>query len=56
MENVKELVNEFEERLGTKVRRLERVEQRWKVKLNPAAEEFRRSELPGRYTMKLLYR
>ena len=26
------------------------------MKLNPEAEEFRRGELPERYTMKLLYR
>jgi len=25
------------------------------MKLNPEAEEFRREELPGRYTAKLLY-
>ena len=26
------------------------------MKLNPEAEEFKRGELPGRYTAKLLYR
>ena len=55
LENAKELVVEFEKRLGTEVRKLEEVEQKWKVKLNPEAEEFRRSELLGRYTAKLLY-
>jgi len=27
----------------------------WKIKLNPNAEEFRRSELPGKYTVKTLF-
>ena len=27
----------------------------WKVKLNPKAEKLRRSELLGKYTVKLLF-
>jgi len=49
------LVDEFEERLGAEVRRQEKIEERWKVKLNPRADEFRRSELLGKYTAKLLF-
>jgi len=47
LENAKELVDEFEGRLSIEVRRQKRVEQRWRVKLNPRADEFRRSELLG---------
>jgi len=49
------LVDEFEERLSTEVRRQEGVEQRWRVKLNPRVDEFRRSELLGKYITKLLF-
>ena len=56
LENVRELVNEFEERLGAEVRRQEGVEQRQKVKLNPKAKEFKRSKLLEKYTAKLLFR
>jgi len=42
--------------LNTEVGRQEGVEQRWRVKINPRADEFRRSELPGKYTAKLLFR
>ena len=55
LENAKELVDKFEERLGAEVRRVKRVDQKQKVKMNPKAEKFRRSELLGRYTAKLLY-
>ena len=55
LENTKELVDEFEERLGAKVRRAERIDKRQKVKLNPEAEELRREELLERYMAKLLY-
>ena len=49
------MVDEFEERLSTEVRRQEGVEQRWRVKLNPRVDEFRRSELLGKYITKLLF-
>jgi len=55
LENAKELVDEFERRLSIEVRRQKRVEQRWRVKLNPRADEFRKSELLGKYIAKLLF-
>ena len=55
MENAKELVDEFEGRLEAKVRRQKGIEKRWKVKLNPRADEFKRSKLPGKYMAKLLF-
>jgi len=41
--------------MSIKVRRQERIEERWKIKLNPNAKEFRRSKLLGKYIMKLLF-
>ena len=55
MENTRELVNEFEERLEAEVRRQEGIEERWKMKLNPRADEFKRSKLPEKYIAKLLF-
>jgi len=55
LENAKELVDEFEERLEAEVRWQERIDKRWKIKLNQNAEEFKRGELQGRYTAKVLY-
>ena len=55
LENVKELVDEFEERIDVEVRQQEGIEKRQKIKLNPNAEEFRRSELLEKYTVKLLF-
>ena len=55
LKNAKELIEEFEERLGAEVRRVEGIDKRQKVKLNLKAKEFRRGELPGRYMAKLLY-
>ena len=48
-------MDEFEERLEAEVRRQERVNQRWRVKLNLRAEEFKRSELLGKFMAKLLF-
>ena len=56
LENVKELVDEFEKRISVEVRQQEGVEKRQRVKLNPKAEEFKRSKLPERYIAKMLYR
>ena len=56
MENAKEIVDEFEERLSTEVRKQKGIEERWNVKLNPRVDEFKRIELPGKYMAKLLYR
>ena len=55
MENTKEIVDEFEERLSTEVRKQKGIEERWNVKLNPRVDEFKRIELPGKYMAKLLY-
>jgi len=55
LENTRELVNEFEERLDAEVRRQEGIEERWKMKLNPRADEFKRSKLPEKYITKLLF-
>ena len=49
------MVDEFEGRISAEVRQQEEIEKLWKVKLNPKVEEFRRSELPGKYTIKLLF-
>ena len=56
LEHAKELVNEFERKLGMEVRRQEGVEQRWRIKLNPRADEFKRIELLEKFIAKLLYR
>ena len=49
MENTKELVVEFERRINVEVRRQE--------KLDLVEEkDFRRGKLPGKYTVKILYR
>ena len=55
LENARELVNEFEKRMSVEIRRQEGIEERWKVKLNPKVEEFRRRELLERYTAKILF-
>jgi len=51
LENARELVDEFKGRLGAEVRRQEGIKERWKVKLNPRVDEFKRSELPEKYTV-----
>ena len=48
MKNVEELIEEFE-REGIEVRRQEKIEKKKEV------DEYRRMELPGKYTAKLLY-
>ena len=53
---MRELVNKFEERLEVEVRRQEGIEKRWKVKLNPEVDKFKRSKLLEKYTAKLLFR
>ena len=55
LENAKELVDEFEERVEAEIRRVERVNQKWRVKTNLRAEKFRRSKLLRRYIAKILY-
>jgi len=54
LKNVMEKIEEFEkERFEEEIQRI-RIKKGKEMKLNPEAEEFRR-ELPGRYTVKLLY-
>jgi len=55
LENAKELVDEFEGKSGVELRRQERIEEKWKEKLNPKVDEFKRSELLGKYMAKLLF-
>jgi len=52
---VRELVDEFEEKISTEVRQQEGIDKMWKIKLNSNTEEFRRSELPGKYIVKILF-
>ena len=55
MKNAREKIEEFEkERFEEEIQRI-RVKKGKEMKLNPEAEEFRRGELPERYTAKLLY-
>jgi len=49
------LVDEFEGRLSTEVRRQKGIEQIWRVKLNPRVNKFRKSELLEKYMAKLLF-
>ena len=55
LENARELVDEFEGRMSVEVRRQEGIEERQKVKLNLEADEFKKSELLGKYTVKILF-
>ena len=48
LENTKELVAEFEERMNMEVRRQEKID--WMEE-----KDFRRGELPGKFTAKMLY-
>jgi len=48
-------ISKFEGRMSVEVRRQEEIEERWKIKLNPKADEFKKSELPGKYTAKMLF-
>ena len=55
LKNVREKIEEFEKgRFEEEIRRI-RMKKEKEIKLNPEAEEFKRGELPGRYTAKLLY-
>jgi len=55
LKNAMEKVEEFEKgRFEEEIRRI-RLKKGKEIRLNPEAEEFKRRELPGRYTMKLLY-
>ena len=52
LRNTRELVDKFKGRLSAEVRRQKRI---GKKRKNPGVEEFKRIELPGKYTAKLLY-
>ena len=55
LKNVMEKVEEFEKgRFEEEIQRI-RIKKGKEMKLNLEAEEFRKGELPGRYTAKLLY-
>ena len=55
LKNVREKVEEFEKRrFEEEIRRI-RIKKGKEMRLNPEAEEFKRGELLGRYTAKLLY-
>ena len=55
LKNAMKKIEEFEKgRFEEEIRRI-RINKGKEMKLNPEAEEFRRGELPGRYTVKLLY-
>ena len=55
LKNVMEKVEEFEKRrFEEEIRRI-RMKKEKEMRLNPEAEEFKRRELPERYTAKLLY-
>ena len=47
-------IKEFEK--GRFEEKIQRIQKEREMKLNPEAEEFKREELSGRYTAKLLYR
>ena len=48
-------IEEFEKgRFEEEIQRI-RMKKGKEIKFNPEAEEFKRGELPGRYTAKLLY-
>jgi len=55
LKNAREKIEEFEKgRFEKEIQRI-RVKKKKEIKLNLEAEEFRRGELLGRYTAKLLY-
>ena len=55
LKNVMEKVEEFKKgRFEEEIQRI-KIKREKEMKLNPEAEEFKRGELPGRYTAKLLY-
>ena len=52
LRNARGLVDEFEGRLSAEVRRQEEIGEKGKI---PEIEEFKRMELPEKYTVRLLY-
>jgi len=55
LKNAREKIEEFEKRrFEEEIQRI-RVKKGKEMRLNPEAKEFKRGELPGKYTVKLLY-
>ncbi len=58
LENLKNVMKKIEElekgRFEEEIQRI-RMKKEKEIKLNPEAEEFKKGELPGKYTVKLLY-
>jgi len=48
-------VDDFEGRISTEIRKQEEVDQEQKRRADQKTEEFKRMELPVRYTAKILY-
>ena len=48
LENAKEALEEFEERMDTEIRRQEKIDR-------AEEQDFRRGELPGKFTARMLY-
>ena len=48
-------MDDFEGRISTEIRKQEEVDQEQKRRADQKTEEFKRMELPGRYTAKILY-
>jgi len=55
LKNTKELVDDFEGRISTEIRKQEEVDQEQKRRMDQKTEEFKRIELPERYMTKILY-
>ena len=55
LKNAREKIEEFEKRKFEKEIQRIRVKKGKEIKLNPEVEEFKRGELSGRYTVKLLH-
>ena len=56
LENLKNAMGKVEEfEKGRFEEEIRRIRMKKEMRLNPEAEEFKRGELPGRYTAKLLY-
>ena len=41
--------------MSVEARQQEEINKKWKIKLNPNVEEYRRSELPEKYIVKVLF-
>jgi len=56
LKNAREKIEEFEKRrFEEEIQRI-KLKKEKEIKLNPEVKEFKRGELPERYTAKLLYR